>query len=99
MQCWVRGVGFPEQKRYEDVRFNGINITRGWVGVKYLGKNVTLHFNGSKCTTKVFSDFTLMEIELQRLGAATVKDENINMVVWRGSLTRISCLQLSSSLT
>ena len=26
---------FPEKKRYEDVRFNVIRVTRGWVGVKF----------------------------------------------------------------
>ena len=33
---WVGRVSyFPEKKRYEDVRFNVISITRGWVGVKF----------------------------------------------------------------
>ena len=32
------GVSFPGKKRYEGVRFNGISVTRGWVGVKFLGK-------------------------------------------------------------
>ena len=27
-----------EKKRYEDVRFNVISVTRGWVGVKFPGK-------------------------------------------------------------
>ena len=26
---------FLEKKRYEDVRFNTISVTRGWVGVKF----------------------------------------------------------------
>ena len=26
---------FPEKSNYEDVRFNVISITRGWVGVKF----------------------------------------------------------------
>ena len=34
----VRGVSFPGKKRYEDVQFNVISITRGWVGVKVPGK-------------------------------------------------------------
>ena len=29
---------FPEKKRYEGVRFNVINVTRGMVGVKFPGK-------------------------------------------------------------
>ena len=33
---WRVGVlAFPEQKRYEGVRFNVISATRGWVGVKF----------------------------------------------------------------
>ena len=32
---------FPEKKRYEDVPFNVIRVTRGWVGVKFPGKSVT----------------------------------------------------------
>ena len=32
------GVSFPEKKCYEGVRFNDISVTRGWVGVKFLGK-------------------------------------------------------------
>ena len=42
----VRGVSFPRKKRYEDVRFNVISITRGWVGVKFPGKKryVTLEW-------------------------------------------------------
>ena len=37
---------FPEKKRYEDVRFNIISVTRGWVGVKFPGKKryVTLEW-------------------------------------------------------
>ena len=34
------GVGvsaFPENKRYDGVRFNVISVTRGWVGVKFPG--------------------------------------------------------------
>ena len=31
---------FPEKKRYEGARFNVITVTRGWVGVKFPGKNV-----------------------------------------------------------
>ena len=26
---------FPEKKRYKDVRFNIISVTRGWVGVNF----------------------------------------------------------------
>ena len=26
---------FSEKKRYEDLRFNVISVTRGWVGVKF----------------------------------------------------------------
>ena len=29
---------FPEKKCYEDVGFNVISVTRGWVGVKLPGK-------------------------------------------------------------
>ena len=29
------GVSFPGKKRYEDVQFNVISVTRGWVGVKF----------------------------------------------------------------
>ena len=29
------GVRFPGKRRYEDVRFNIIRITRGWVDVKF----------------------------------------------------------------
>ena len=35
------GVGdasFPGKNRCEDVRFNVISVTRGWVGVKFPGK-------------------------------------------------------------
>ena len=32
------GVSFPGKKRYKGVRFNDIGVTRGWVGVKFLGK-------------------------------------------------------------
>ena len=43
------GVGvlvFPGKKRYEDVRFNVISVTRGMVGVKFPGKKryVTLEW-------------------------------------------------------
>ena len=31
---------FTRKKRYEDVRFNGISVTRGWVGVKYPEKTL-----------------------------------------------------------
>ena len=34
----VTGVRFPRKKRYEGVRFNGISVTRRWVGVLYPGK-------------------------------------------------------------
>ena len=34
------GVSFHGKKRYEDVRFNVISVTRGWVGVKFPGKSV-----------------------------------------------------------
>ena len=41
---WVSA--FPEKKRYEGVRFNAISVTRGWVGVKFLGNKryVTLEW-------------------------------------------------------
>ena len=32
---------FLEKKRYEGVMFNVVSVTRGWVGVKFPGKNVT----------------------------------------------------------
>ena len=32
------GVSFPGKKHYRGVRFNGISVTRGWVGVKFPGK-------------------------------------------------------------
>ena len=35
------GVSFHGKKRYEDVRFNVISFTRGWVGVKFPGKKCT----------------------------------------------------------
>ena len=40
------GVSFPRKKCYEGVRFNGISVIRGWVGVKFPGKNryVTLEW-------------------------------------------------------
>ena len=28
-------VNFSEKKRYKDVRFNVVRITRGWVGVQF----------------------------------------------------------------
>ena len=34
------GVGFPGKTHYEGVQCNVISITRGWVGVKFPGKNV-----------------------------------------------------------
>ena len=39
-KCYITpwGVGvsvFPEKKRYEDVGFNVISVTRGWLGVKF----------------------------------------------------------------
>ena len=44
-KCYVTqrregGVGFPGKKRDEGVRFNVISVTRGWVGVKFPGKNL-----------------------------------------------------------
>ena len=36
----VGGVSFHGKKRYEDVRFNVISVTRGW-GVKFPGKKCT----------------------------------------------------------
>ena len=36
--------GFPEKKRYEDVRFNVISITKGWVVVKFPGKKCYVTF-------------------------------------------------------
>ena len=40
------GVRFPGKKHYEGVGFNVICVTRGWVWVKFLGKNryVTLEW-------------------------------------------------------
>ena len=35
---------FHEQNRHEAVLFNVISATRGWVDVKYPGKNVTLEW-------------------------------------------------------
>ena len=35
------GVSFHGKKRYEDVRFNVISVTRGWVGVTFPGKKCT----------------------------------------------------------
>ena len=35
------GVSFHGKKRYEDVRFNVISVTRGWAGVKFPGKKCT----------------------------------------------------------
>ena len=35
------GVKFPEKSVYEDVRYNVISITSGWVGVKFPEKSVT----------------------------------------------------------
>ena len=32
------GVWFSGEKRYEDVMFNVISVTRGWVGVQFPGK-------------------------------------------------------------
>ena len=54
-KCYVTqmGVGggggcqiFREKKHYEDVRFNVISVTRGWVGVQFPGKThyVTLEW-------------------------------------------------------
>ena len=34
-QMGVGGVSFSGKKRYEDVMFNVINVTRGWVGVQF----------------------------------------------------------------
>ncbi len=41
------GVSFHGKKRYEDVRFNIISVTRGWAGVEFPEKsvvNVTLEW-------------------------------------------------------
>ena len=35
------GVRFSGKKRYEDVKFNVISVTRGWVGVQFPEKSVT----------------------------------------------------------
>ena len=40
-QLGVGGVRFHGKKRYEDVRFNVISVTRGCVGVKFPGKKCT----------------------------------------------------------
>ena len=50
MYVTYKGVTFPEQKHYEDVRFNVISITRGWVGIKFpekkaLRKAWTAHYS------------------------------------------------------
>ena len=37
----VGGVSFHGKKRYEDVRFNVISVTRGWVVVTFPGKKCT----------------------------------------------------------
>ena len=42
------GVTFSGKKRYEDVRFNVISITRGWVGVQFPGKKRYVTLNGPK---------------------------------------------------
>ena len=34
---------FPEEKHYEDVRFNVFNVTSGWVGVKFPEKKPLSH--------------------------------------------------------
>ena len=41
------GVTFSRKKRYEDVRFNVISVTRGWVGFQYPEKKryVTLEWS------------------------------------------------------
>ena len=31
----VGGLKFPRKKRYEGVRFNGISVMGGWVGVNF----------------------------------------------------------------
>ena len=47
-KCYITqmGVGecvkFSGKKRYEGVRFNVISVTRGWVGVQFPEKNVTV---------------------------------------------------------
>ena len=34
------GINFSGKKRYEGVQFNVISVTRGWVGVQLLEKNL-----------------------------------------------------------
>ena len=41
MQWGWEGVKFHGKKRYKDVWFNIISITRGWVGVDFPKKSVT----------------------------------------------------------
>ena len=43
----VGGVSFPGKKCYEGVRFNVINVTRGWVGVNFPRKKryITLEWS------------------------------------------------------
>ena len=68
---WM-GTNYAEKKRYEDVRFNVIRITRGWVGGDELrGKkryedvrfNVTsitrFEFRGKKSVTKMYGSMLL----------------------------------------
>ena len=38
------GVSFHGKKRYEDVRFNVISVTRGWVGGQISRKKVYVTF-------------------------------------------------------
>ena len=43
----VGGCQLTWKKCYEDVRFNVISVTRGWVGLKFPGKKrYVAHFNG-----------------------------------------------------
>ena len=42
MQWGVGVVKFPGKNCYEDVRFNVISVTRGWVGVSQISKKKML---------------------------------------------------------
>ena len=52
MQMGVGGCHIFWKKHYEDVRYNVISVTRGWVGVQFPGKKhyVTLEWPQSPIT-------------------------------------------------
>ena len=43
---------FLEKKRYEGIRFNGISVTRGWVGVKFPFKCYVTQMGGVRFSGK-----------------------------------------------